>query len=179
MTFLEFLKNLILDMFKPVQTPTPISVPPNPKPLPEVIPLSPREILYKTALSFLGTDASPNDLAPDDLACAETVNEIHKKAFGIHIDEPGLSTTSLYAAMKHLTSMFQSVPDPLPGDIIISPTGYGNGNLAHGHVGIMSKYRIFSNNSATGNLTEYYTLETWRDRYQKLGGFPVLFFRRV
>ena len=32
--------------------------------------------LYEAARSFIGTDASPNDLAPDELGCAETVNEI-------------------------------------------------------------------------------------------------------
>ena len=31
--------------------------------------------LYEAARSFIGTDASPNDLAPDELGCAETVNE--------------------------------------------------------------------------------------------------------
>jgi len=41
---------------------------------------SPREILYETAKSFLGKDASPADEAPDEYGCAETVNEIHPKS---------------------------------------------------------------------------------------------------
>ena len=36
--------------------------------------------LYEAARSFIGTDASPNDLAPDELGCAETVNEIIRRA---------------------------------------------------------------------------------------------------
>ena len=46
---------------------------------------SARSKLYLTALSCLGTDASPNDIAPDEFGCAETVNAIHKKAFGVEI----------------------------------------------------------------------------------------------
>ncbi len=41
--------------------------------------------LYSAAISFLGKDGSPRDLASDDLACAETLNEIYKKVFGARI----------------------------------------------------------------------------------------------
>ena len=41
--------------------------------------------LYEAARSFIGTDASPNDLAPDELGCAETVNEIIRRAFGDYL----------------------------------------------------------------------------------------------
>ena len=151
-------------------------VTPKPVPKPE---LSPREIFYKAALDAIGSDASPLDRAPDDLACAETVNEIHKKAFGISIDEPGLSTIRLYHSLVALKTLFQRVSDPLPGDIIISPTGMGNGRIKHGHVGIVSEIGIMSNDSDTGLFLQKYTMESWRLRYQITGGFPMLFFRRV
>ncbi len=153
---------------------------PEPIPTPEPVTLTPREILYNAALSLFNTDASPADRAPDDLACAETVNEIHKKAFGIRIEEEGLSTTKLYQALLSLKSMFLRVVDPLPGDIIISPTGYGTGAIRHGHVGIVSEAgMILSNDSNTGNLTAKYNIQSWVKRYKINGGFPVVFFRRV
>ena len=37
---------------------------------------------------------------------------------------------------------------------------------------------IMSNASSTGLFDTKYNLETWRARYQQLGGFPVLFFRK-
>lgn len=137
-----------------------------------------REILLNTAISCLGTDASPNDLAPDELGCAETVNDIHEKAFGFPIGG-GLSTAMLYQAL--LTSPYFSAQEAyLPGDVIISPTGYGTGGLSNGHVGIVGeKDSVMSNSSATGLFTKNYTIQSWKDRYQKIGGFPVRFFRRL
>lgn len=145
--------------------------------------VSPGDLLYKTALGCIGTDASPNDVAPDDLACAETVNEIYKKAFGTYISTPGLSTYSLYSAMR-LSPYFYKVDEEyepvLPGDIIISPTGFGTGSLTHGHVGIMAPGGfVMSNDSYSGMFQKNYSIERWRERYGKIGGFPILFFRPI
>ena len=135
-----------------------------------------REILYWTAIGILGVDASPADVADDDVGCAESVNAICRKALGIEVGGD-LSTTRMYQALRE-SSRFVRVETPLKGDIIISPTGFGNGNLSNGHVGIMGdEGRVMSNTSATGLWTQNYTLESWRERYGKLGGYPVLFYR--
>lgn len=137
-----------------------------------------REKLFNTALSCLGTDASPNDVAPDEYGCAETVNEVHKKCFGFPIGGE-LSTYKMYAVLKS-SPLFTKVDSPLNGDIIISPTGYGNGKLSNGHVGIMAfGDKIMSNNSYTGKFEQNYNLATWRARYKDIGNYPVDFFRRV
>lgn len=137
-----------------------------------------REKLYNTAVSCLGTDASPNDVAPDEYGCAESVNEVHKKCFGFPIGGE-LSTYKMYAVLKS-SPLFTKVDSPLNGDIIISPTGYGNGDLSNGHVGIMSTMgNIMSNNSRTGKFEQNYDLLSWNNRYKKIGGYPVDFFRRV
>lgn len=134
--------------------------------------------LYVGALACVGRDASPNDLAPDELGCAESVNAIHKKVFGFEIGG-GLSTNKLYKALKN-SRLFVQVDRPLPGDVVISPTGYGNGNLSNGHVGIVSNDKmIMSNDSATGTFIENYSLESWKGRYVGQGGYPMLFFRRI
>jgi len=134
--------------------------------------------LYLGAISSLGRDASPNDLAPDELGCAETVNAIHKKVFGFEIGG-GLLTTKLYKAMEN-SPLWVRVDKPEAGDVVISPSGYGNGRLSNGHVGICGKDGIImSNESATGNFAENYTIDTWKGRYAALGGYPVIFFRRI
>lgn len=139
---------------------------------------SARGRFYLGALSAINTDASPNDLAPDELGCAETVNAIHRKVFGFEIGG-GLSTNKLYKALES-SSLWMRVDQPLSGDICISPSGYGNGNLSNGHVGIMTPDQgIMSNDSATGKFIENYTLSSWRARYQGIGGYPVALFRRI
>lgn len=140
---------------------------------------SARSKLYLTALSFLGTDASPNDIAPDEFGCAETVNAIHKKAFGVEIGGD-VSTYRLYKALLN-HSRFIGVDDPLLGDIVISPTGYGNGKLPNGHVGIVSAGRMIMSNSSSSNglFIENFDLDSWKTKYVDVGGYPMRFFRRI
>lgn len=136
--------------------------------------------LYLMALISLGTDASPNDIAPDEFGCAETVDSIYKRAFGAYIaGSITLSTAKLYTKFLSDTTHWLEVAKPRQGDIVISPTGHGNGKIM-GHVGIVgSGVNIMSNNSYTGYFEENYTLETWKARYVGSGGLPMRFFRRV
>lgn len=137
-----------------------------------------RELLYQTAVESLGKDASPNDAAPDEYGCAETVNAIHKKAFGDPIGGD-VSTLRMYKCLQTRFD-FKQVQDPQRGDIIISPTGSGGTKeVPNGHVGIMADNGvIMSNSSANGLFLKNYTLASWRNRYEK-AGYPVLFFRKV
>lgn len=135
--------------------------------------------LYLTAVECLGTDASPNDKAPDEYGCAETVNDIVYKAFGDYAGGD-LSTYRMYRALKN-NRMFVKVSKPLKGDIILSPTGYGGQNgINNGHTGIIGANNvIMSNSSATGKFEENYTIETWTNRYVVKGGYPIYYFRRL
>ena len=133
---------------------------------------------FNAAIRSLGTDASPNDIAPDEYGCAETVNDIHKLAFGYAIGGD-VSTYRMYRDIK-LNKKFVKVEYPLEGDIVISPTGYGSGGLTNGHVGIVGELtKIMSNDSSTGKFEENYTIQSWRERYVIKGGYPMAYFRRV
>jgi len=137
--------------------------------------------LYEVAIKHLGTDASPRDEAPDRLACAETVNELICKAYGSYLyDGNRLSTHYLYKALRN-SPLYKEVAIPAPGDIIISPTGFGkNLNMPNGHTGIvMLNGKIASNDSRTGRFEENYTIETWRERYERTGGYIVKLYRRI
>ena len=136
------------------------------------------EILYDMAVSCLNTDVTPADQVPDDVACAETVNAIHKKTFGKEIGG-GSATRAMYHALLN-NPLWTKVFEPEAGDLVISPTGYGNGSLANGHVGIVGKNNvIMSNSSSTGKFTENFNIDSWKDRYADKGGFPVVYFRKV
>ena len=146
--------------------------------------------LYEAAYDALDSDPSPNDEAPDELACANSFNEIYKKAFGEHLYQGNrLSTYFLRKALKE-SPLFRQTNTPAPGDVVISPTGFGtrkkiDGTLAipNGHVGIvMFSGDIASNDSRPqyrGQWRVNYTLDSWRDRWQRRGGYPVETYRRI
>ena len=131
--------------------------------------------LLRVTRENIGKDISPRE---DEYGCAETVNTLCVKAFG----EPAggdLSTLRMYGALRQSNKWVQ-VSRPLPGDIIISPTGLGNGKMKNGHVGIVVEDSLIaSNNSIDSLLAVNYTLAAWREQYGGLGGFPVVFFRRI
>lgn len=135
--------------------------------------------LYEVALSFLGSDASPIDEAPDEYGCADSVSKVLLKAF------PGCikGSTNTAELFKQLSTSkdFIKVTQFKFGDIIISPTGMSTTNgLANGHVGVVGEgEEIMSNVSATGLWSQNYTISSWVARYRTLGGFPIFFFRKI
>ncbi len=135
--------------------------------------LSERELLHEYAKLYVGRDASPLDVASDDLGCAESVTSILRNVIPFPII---VGTATLFELLNNDERFFSSGILPTEGDIIISPTGSGNGSI-RGHVGIVGEdERIYSNNSYTGNWEQNYIVESWRKRYEMNGGMPVFFF---
>lgn len=128
--------------------------------------------VYQTALKYLGVDASPSDIVDDVVGCAESVTTILRQ----HVKMPIIpGTASLYAYMLN-SPLFKRVSIPMPGDIVISPTGMGNGKI-QGHTGIVGQNNIImSNDSFTGKWMANYTILTWRARYADKGKLPVVYF---
>ena len=136
------------------------------------------EKLYLTAISFLGQDASPEDIANDEYGCADTVSSLLLKTYGQVIPYT-ISTTTLFQSLSN-SREFVRIEQPQKGAIIISPTGYGNGKLPNGHVGVCGEGdKIMSNSSATGQLLQNYTISTWKQRYVDLGGYPIYYFKKI
>jgi len=135
----------------------------------------PSERLYRRAVACLGKDVAPTQ---NEYGCAEAVNHVHKLEFG---DEIGgdVSTTKLYDAIRKRDD-FVNVAIPRRGDIIISPTGYGNGRIYNGHTGyVHDNGNIMSNDSRTGLFLINYTIRNWKKTYGEIGGFPCLFYRKI
>lgn len=134
-----------------------------------------REKIYETAVACIGQDVSP---VQNEYACAESVNTVVQRAIGVPAGGQ-YSTYWMYQALKSSLKWREIVePNVLPGDIIISPTGYGNVSiLPNGHVGIMGNdSSVMSNHSATSLWERNYTVETWKQRYAS-AGYPVKFYR--
>lgn len=136
-----------------------------------------RLLLHKKAINHLGIDASPSDAADDVLGCAESVTEIIKQVLP---DFPVILGTWTLDDRFFKDRRFMITQTPQPGDIVISPTGtskLGRKAPIRGHVGIIGENNIImSNDSYTGKWMANYTIETWRKRYQDLGGYQVTFY---
>jgi peptidoglycan hydrolase-like protein with peptidoglycan-binding domain len=139
-----------------------------------------RRRIYRTALSFIGRDASPSDLAPDEVGCADSVSAVLQTALGSEMGiDYTISTALLYKELM-ASKAYTMVQTPQAGDILVSPTGLGNGGLSNGHTGIWGENGlIMSNSSATGNFMQNYNADTWKARYVALGGFPMCTFRKL
>lgn len=131
--------------------------------------------LLEVCNEHIGVDASPNDIAPDELGCAETVSTLINKVDRDFPIIPG--TWTLWNILNNRTN-YERVTVPSPETIIISPTGTGNGSIP-GHVGIMLDDGVIaSNDSATGKFIKNYTLDTWQKRYVEKGGFKVYMYKQ-
>lgn len=143
------------------ESPVEPSLPPPPTP-------TSRERLYTYAKSCIGKDMAPLN---DALGCAESLSHVLR---GHGLNNPIIAGTAQLDdwLRKHCTT----ITEPLPGDIIMSPTGQGNGTV-RGHCGIVGKTHIMSNNSLTYLWDAHWNLAHWRTHYGVKGGLPVRFYR--
>ena len=131
-----------------------------------------RERIHTEARKWLGKDASPSDLAPEDRACAESVSNIVRQVLP---DFPLVTGTYILWEKLKKDRRFKVTLEAKPGCIIISPTGTGNGQII-GHTGIFTDKWVMSSDGTHGTWKENYTLDGWVQRYRKIGGFHVYFF---
>lgn len=124
------------------------------------IPVTPSNAqkLYDTAFKCIGRDMSPKDLAPDSLACVESLRGVIKEAFGYDVAPGVLNTVGLDTALSkdtRFTPIEES--DMSVGDIIVALST----NTTHGHCGIRGKTTYMSNDSSTGRWTANYNIPNW------------------
>lgn len=123
------------------------------------------------------TDPTPEDRIPDEVACTEVVTTILKE---VYPETPRWTGTySLYDWLLK-SKDWKRVGQPEPGDVVVSPTGLGEGI---GHTGfVLEDATIASNNSYgpnKGKITVNYTVTSWITRYGARQKMPVVFFRHV
>lgn len=134
--------------------------------------------LYETAKASLGKDMSPENKAPNSLACMESMDGVYLAAFGEHLLDPDerLSTQLGYQAMLK-DGRLEPISAPEGGCIVICPTGYSSIGTSHGHTGVWGEYDVMSNDSNTGLWSDNYTHDAWYNLFQKTLGFPVFYFK--
>lgn len=138
--------------------------------------------LFTVAESFIGVDASPADQADDNYGCADSMCGVLTKAFPRNVGFPWtVSTYTLWQSLRNSPKYIQ-VSNPLPGDILVSPTGTSailNTPIKNGHTGIVGAVgTIMSNNSLKGIWESNFTMDSWKARYVDRGGYKMYFFRR-
>lgn len=143
-----------------------------------------KQTLHQAAIAHLGRDASPYDRAADEVGCAESVSEIIKTVVP---DFPVITGTyALWTALK-VHPRFRQVSLPMPGAIIISPTGTQPkwSLVKHGHVGICGMGDVIMSNSSfdskttkKGHFEQNYTTVTWHNRWGK-AGFPTYYYQLI
>ncbi len=135
--------------------------------------------VYAEAKALLNTSLVPKGDSIE-YGCAISVSVLVKEKSGIALPE----TVSTATLLRELLSspFFMEIQSPLAGDIIISATGTStlqNTPIANGHTGIVGYHGIMSNNSFNGLWQEKFTMDSWRQRYEIAGGYPILFFRAI
>lgn len=134
--------------------------------------------IYTAAKNSLHKHMTLDPSVPADVGCAEAVSAVLKLA-GVAVPEGGIaSTATMYEWLKN-SPWFVQTGNPVQGDIIISPTGTSTKGVAHGHVGIVAQYGVLSNNSDTGLWLEAYTLASWKQYFNGIEGFPVIYFHHI
>lgn len=138
------------------------------------------ELLLHKAKECIGKDLTPKDEIPDDVSCVAQIQEVHRLATGSYIGT-GAALYNTGALYRHVQAdpKWRKVTTPLPGDMVLSPTGYSTKGAKNGHVGIVGETHILSNTSKTGKWEANYTLASWEEYYAKKLGFPVTFWRHV
>lgn len=141
-----------------------------PQPIPQPIPvLSNREKLHELALSSIGTDASPDDHAPDEFGCSESLSAIIQ---ALHHDFSSeiLSTAQLANTLDD-DKRFRRTVIPKRGCIIVSPRT----SEINGHCGIWTEgERIISNDSKTGLMKNNYSFASWVKTFKEGRGLRIL-----
>jgi len=144
----------------------------------QLIKLQSMRTLTQVILSKIGTDASPHDLAPDELGCAETVTTVKREHDGI--TPVMIGTWSLYVYMEHPANGWERIEEPEEECIVISPTGLGKKGT-NGHVGFVIRLNgelvIVSNDSRTGKFLQNFSINRWLSYFGALG-YPTFYYRK-
>lgn len=166
---MDWIINLIKWFFteQEVVQPNPETVPEPPKPMT----ITNREWLYKVAYSCLDVDMAPKQ---DALGCSESLYYVMKKAGVPNLPKGAIVGTAEMS--DWLKKNLKEVETPLAGDIIMSPTGSGNG-LIRGHTGIVGNVNIMSNNSKTFLWDDEWNLKRWLKYYTGYGKLSTKYYR--
>lgn len=132
--------------------------------------------IYEVAKSCYGKDISIDQSIPNNVQCSAAVSFILNKV-PCGFPASGFADTFELDAWLAQSQDFKEVPfaEADYGDVIVSPR---NGPV-HGHCGIIAKYGILSNDSATGLFLEFFSEASWKEYFGMLRGLEIHIYRAV
>ena len=141
--------------------------------------------LYETAYNLLGTDVSPQDNAPDELGCMDSVSRLIQKAYP-EIHFPTILSTKKGFDYFSQSPYFEEIQSPMTGAIMMAVTGTGAGTIKNGHIAVCGKKLspdrtlwAMSNDSRSGLWEVNYSVGSFTRYFNGRGKMPVRFFRIV
>ena len=130
--------------------------------------------IHQEALKWLGKDASPLDLASDEVGCAESASAIIHNVIP-QFQGSVLSTAALAQTLDD-SKYFRRVTIPFPGCVIVSPRTA----TTFGHAGIWTDgKKIISNDSATGTMKINYDWDSWIAEFKEKRGLKILMWEAI
>lgn len=129
---------------------------------------------------YLGIDFTPNSTTPNEVACAEAVSTILKKA-GL-LSKVITGTWTLMDTLDKDKNWVYTA-NPVEGDVVVFATGtskYGKNAPFVGHTFIIGKNGLwYSNDSWSGKWSATYTKEMALERYEKTGGYTPFYYTYI
>ena len=139
--------------------------------------------IYNRAFGYLGSDPTPGNEIPNEVACVHSLSTIISLALGPEIRFPVMSSTIELFEYLAKSPSWKTVPLPQYGDIILSVT---KSESNRGHCGIVGKRNaedmtawIMNNDSRSGKWEASYSVGSWQRYFGSKKGLSTLFFRCV
>lgn len=130
--------------------------------------------LYYTAKGLIGRHLTLNNYVPAEVGCVECLSYLLKTLNVSGIPSLGFEGTAEIASWMQTSGLFKEmkISEALVGDIIIS---ISRPNF-HGHVAVIGKMCLLSNNSLTGKLDTHLYLSQFIN-YYTINGLKIKVFR--
>lgn len=131
------------------------------------------EKFIKACVDNLDTDVSPDDIAKDEVGCAESVSNLIRKVFP---DFPIILSTKDLDMKLFMDKRFRRVDLPNRGRIVISPRTA----KIFGHVGVwVTNEKIASNDSRTGKFVSNYDWQSWIEEFKYKRGLKIYIYEII
>lgn len=136
-----------------------------PKPItpPTIVIKTKSDELYDLSFSLIGKHLTMDNTVPKEFGCAQAVSYLFKEMGYKTMLACGISSTT--ELEKWLEQYCTEIQTPEKGCIIIS-VSYTGVKGARGHVGVVGKDAIMSNDSDTGLWEPYWSLAGWLPHYR-------------
>jgi hypothetical protein len=130
------------------------------------------KLLASLAKLFIGIDITPENLADNEVACAESVSKI-LHLIDSNFPEGILSTADLKNKLAK-SKLFVAITKPEIGCVVVDPRT----KTVNGHTGIyITDSKIVSNDSSSGKMMQNYTTTTWEKTFVKGRGLTTYYFK--